>query len=495
MPAAVKRQKVSTTRSATTSTRSRGPALGAFAKVSKGSNVSTITIDKKHANTIAITSLEKHSTTERKRKLVEEESDTEDIAQIISTTIKERTIKPLAGRKPTAAKKVPQTPRKPILNGTLPQSVETPTKGTRTLLDRLFLAEKTPTKSPLNPSSKLSTSDTLASSSPCLTDSETLPTELLDLINLHAAFLTALSLHYAHNGTHSPADLRNLCPNVARAWGKRAVTIEDICRTLGVLNASIAEGKTDSRISQLTLSDYGCGKTCIEIELMAGKAGRLARPVNENLMNEVFVSGLKKSWESRMDDMETKEFINTLPLEPITICSSVLKMSPLLAKGQRRLEDLKAGIIIKKQEEAAKKKDVEIKYASGARPSLLERLRAKQQEKANLPPPPSKEELARKAALGRIEEVAAVLTHLSTSSSIGQQRISFTLPTVLSKLKDSFKTPISKDEGATCVRLLAAEIAPDWVKMVKMGKVEALVVNRDARPGELDIQQRVSRLA
>ncbi|KAH8648942.1 hypothetical protein BGZ60DRAFT_422648 [Tricladium varicosporioides] len=493
MPAAVKRQRISTTRSAVTSTRSRAPALGAFTKVLKGGNVSTITIDKKHIDSTAIIS-ENHSITERKRKLVED-SDTEDIAQIISTTIKERAIKPLAGRKAPAAKKAPQTPRKPILNSIPLQSIETPTKGTRTLLDRLFLTEKTPTKSSQNSSSKLSTSDTLSSLSQCLTNSETLPIELLDLMNLHAAFLTALSLHYAHNGTHSPADLRNLCPNIARTWGKRAVTIEDIRRTLGVLNASILEGEKDNRLSQLTLSDYGSGKTCIEIEPMVGKAGRLARPVNENLMNEVFVSGLKKCWERRADCMGLEEFIKTLPVEPITICSSALKMTPLLAKGQRRLEDLKAGITIKKEEAAKKKQEVETKYAPGTRPSLLERLRAKQQEKANLPPPLSKEELARKAALGRIEEVAAVLTHLSTSSSIGQQRISFTLPTVLSKLKDSLKTPISKDEGATCVRLLAAEVAPDWVKMVKMGKVEALVVNRDARPGELDIQERIRRLA
>jgi hypothetical protein len=53
---------------------------------------------------------------------------------------------------------------------------------------------------------------------------------------------------------------------------------------------------------------------------------------------------------------------------------------------------------------------------------------------------------------------------------------------------------MSKEEGTTCVHLLAAEIAPEWVKIVKMGKVEALVVNRDERPGELDIKEKV-RLA
>jgi len=229
---------------------------------------------------------------------------------------------------------------------------------------------------------------------------------------------------------------------------------------------------------------------------MAGKAGRIARPINEDLLNEIFVKGLKASWEEREGmDTDVADFVAGLPLEAITMCSSVLNMSPLLAKGQRRLEDLRQGITVKKEEEQKKAQEADVSYKSGAKPTLLERLRAKQQLQSNLPPLPSKAELARKAALQRIDEVAAVLTHLSTSSSVGQQRISFTLPALLGKLKDSFKTPMSKEEGETCVRLLASEIAPQWVQIVKMGKVDALVVNRDERLAEGELQQRVKRAA
>jgi hypothetical protein len=154
------------------------------------------------------------------------------------------------------------------------------------------------------------------------------------------------------------------------------------------------------------------------------------------------------------------------------------------------LEEMKAGIMVKKGGKVE-----ETITTNGAKPTLLERLRAKQLHQSTLPPPPSKAELARKQALQRLEEVVSVLAILSTSSSVGQQRISFTLPTVLGKLRDSFKTPMSKEEGTTCVRLLAAEIAPEWVKIVKMGKVEALVVNRDERPGESDIKERVRLMA
>jgi hypothetical protein len=67
------------------------------------------------------------------------------------------------------------------------------------------------------------------------------------------------------------------------------------------------------------------------------------------------------------------------------------------------------------------------------------------------------------------------------------------MPTVLGKLRDSFKTPMSKEEGDICVRLLASEIAPEWVRIVKMGKVGALAVNREERPTDLEIEERVRR--
>jgi hypothetical protein len=482
MPTATKRRKLSTVPRSASSLPSKSRGIDAFTKVSKGNSVTKTIIEKiDFVEAIAVTPI----TNTKKRKVAPAEEETE-VAAIFSTA---RAIKPLAQRHSNSSNLVPETPPKPILSQESPVSVDTPTKGARTLLDRFWISAETPTRSPLGFNS--SSSGYLQSTPHDRYKEPThdLPTELIDLINLHAAFLTALSIHCAHNGTHSPADLRNLCPDVARAWGKRRVNLEDIRRTLGVMNTNISEGTRDHRSSRLTLSDYGHGKICIEISTGAGKAGRIARPVNENLLNEIFVRGLEDAWEEKDPDISIQNFVQNLPLLPITTCSSLVKMSPLLAKGQRRLEDLKAGIIVKK--EAGNEKTPEM--IDGRKLTLLERLRAKQLQQSTLPPPPSRAEIARKAALQRVEEVVGVLSILSTSSSIGQQRISFTLPTVLGKLRDSFKTPMSKEEGATCVRLLASEIAPDWVKIVKMGKVEALVVNRDEKPGEEDIREHVRR--
>jgi hypothetical protein len=482
MPGAIKRRKLGTT----TTAASIKNGLQNFTTTSKAVSIQK-SIEKKP---VAITSIS--SITTNKRKLVDSDEESSSESPVSSQT-SVRDIKPLPTRRSINTTSL-HTPERPALGqGSIP-SIETPTKGARSLLDRFRISAVTPTRSPLHSNS--STPTLLTSSSPPPNKSEPphdLPIELLDLINLHAAFLTALSLHYAHNGTHAPADLRNICPDVARAWGKRAVTLEDVRRTIGVLNTHVpGGGKYDRRISNLSLSDYGHGKICIEIKTIRGETGRIARPVNEDLLNDIFARGLVAEWERKMEDVSVKGFIEGLPLEAITTCPSLIKMSPLLAKGQRRLDDLRAGMANK---EAAKEKKVIVTNTDGTKPTLLERLRAKQLHQSTLAPLPSKAEQARKAALGRIDEVVAVLTNLSTSSSVGQQRISFTLPTVISKLKDSFKTPMSKEEADTCVRLLAAEITPEWVKIVKMGKTEALVVNRDERPTEVAVRERVKRAA
>ena len=483
MPTAIKRRKVAATARNASPSTSQFHGIAAFGRVSKASSAEKAGTGKKDYDTVAITS---YSTTEKKRKLVDvEKESTEDVSTIISAAIQERGIKPLP-RRSDDSQIFPKAPNRPI---TKPDSSsDTPTKGARSLFNELFASK--PLTHPSSETEAPAQNTNTATKSTSLLARE-IPIELLDLINLHAAFLTALSIHYAHNGTHSPADVRILCPHVARAWGKRGVTLLDIRRSLGVINTEISDGTKDPTMSKLSLSNYGHGKVCVEIRTASGKAGRMPRPLNEDILNEVFVRGLKAAWHGRGDtNMKAPEFISNLPLEAITTCSSLTKMSPLLAKGQRRLEDLKAGIIVKKAPPQAEKP---VETSNGGKPTLLERLRAKQLHQSTLPAPPTREELSRQAALQRIDEVVAVLTILSTSTSVSQQRISFTISTLLGKLRDSCKNPISKEEGTACVRLLASELTPDWVRLVRMGSVDALVVNPDCRPTELDIKERVKR--
>ncbi|ESZ94074.1 hypothetical protein SBOR_5550 [Sclerotinia borealis F-4128] len=514
MPSAIKKRKVAATTSRNAATTKIQP-LSSFTTISKAStNAGADSIIDKNKQVdglpVTVTELDKPSTNLRKRKL-----DTEEEPNVIeiATTVKDIKTRPQS----ILPSKVPQTPQKLIKTTSI--TTETPTKGARTLLDRLLLQTpkrpvlKRPSLSPLRSISSSSGSNTSIlppkhsqthanegkgeeEAEPQEDSIQSLPTELIEIINLHASLLTTLTLHCAHNGSNAPADLRNLCPDIARAWGKRKVILDDIRQALGILNYYISTSAEDQKLSTITLSDYGSGKICVEIEAENGKGNNL-RPIDEERLNGIFTQGLIARWEAKGEDITVDAFTKELPIESITPCSSLSKMTPLLAKGQRRLEDMKAGVIVKRDLRKTKSSPALIEAATSTstekKPTLLERLRAKQLRQSLLPQAPSPAQVARKAALSRMEEVVKVLSILSTSGSAGQQRISFTMPTLIGKLKDSFKTPISKDEAITVVKLFAEEIAPEWVQLAKMGKMEAVVFDRERRVGEEGIRERIQK--
>ncbi|KAK7756016.1 hypothetical protein SLS62_001959 [Diatrype stigma] len=370
-----------------------------------------------------------------------------------------------------------------------------------------------------------------------------LPDDLLALIDLHSAFLKTLTLHYAHNGTNVPADLRLVLPNVARAWGKKAVTEADVRVCLGVLNlhAPAASSAAAARAgnSLFSLSNYGRGKICVEIDPSHGSG-----PLDEKKLNGVFRANLTSLWIQHRATNKggrrgggglssdnaavaaTAAFVQTLPKAPITLCESVAKASPVLAKGQRRLEELKHGIALKNQNQSQKTKmnqtttattttttttnasggeDAPMRNADGTKMSLLDRIRHKALQKSlalggggdaqNLTPA----QLARRAALQRAPAVAAVVGMLARASSdagSGNGRVSFTMAALLEKLKDSLRSGISRDEGAACVRRLAAEVAPEWVRVVVLAGRggENVVVEVERQPSKAEVERRVAAI-
>ncbi|RYP71112.1 hypothetical protein DL771_005046 [Monosporascus sp. 5C6A] len=332
-----------------------------------------------------------------------------------------------------------------------------------------------------------------------------LPGDLLALIDLHSAFLKTLTLHYVHNGTNVPADLRILCPNVARAWGKKKVTAADIRVCVGVLGASGAAGNLFS------LSDYGRGKICVEIDASHGSG-----PLNEKSLNDLFRTNLTSLWlqqhRTSGGEPDTTAFMKALPRAPITLCESVAKASPMLAKGQKRLEELKQGMALKKE---AKTKPSIISQKNpnntnngsvtptttnpdGTKMSLLDRIRYKSLQKAaggsstaSLTPA----QLERRAALQRAADVASLLAMLGRSEAVqGGGRVSFPMAALLQRLRDSLRSPVSRDEGAACVRLLAAEVAPEWVRVVVLGGRENVVLEVDRQLSRAEVEGRVRGL-
>ncbi|KAI0186378.1 hypothetical protein EV127DRAFT_438836 [Xylaria flabelliformis] len=502
MPA-VKQQRKAIAGSKAKASQQHPSSISSFTRVSKAavgnSNIKKElgpSTPKKNAKLEAITPAS------RKRKVIvsiEDDSSADEspvkstASSITKSTIPSTTTTPVQpvkrgrGRPPKKARPEP-TPRKRARSPSVSDS-DVSSVDTGALFKKLRL-ESSPSRcsSPATADTSIAGSDSELDTRPA--KSGGLPEEVLSLIDLHAALLKTLTLHYAHNGSNVPADLRVLCPDIARAWGKKKVTDADVRICLGILD----ESQSSPSSGPFSLSNYGRGKICIEIE-----QSRSFGPLNENKLNALFRANITALWTKYLANgtRDAPAFLTTLPKATITLCDSLAKASPLLLKGQQRLEDLKHGIAIKKQEKAASKpsmsQDTPMTNADGKKMSLLDRIRLKAQQKAAMPAGLSPAQLERRAALQRAEEVSALIGMLSRASGDGG-RVSFTMVTLLEKLKDSFRMGISKQEGAVCVRLLASEVAPEWIRVVTLSGRENVVVEVACELSKPEVARRVQNI-
>ncbi|KAF2744884.1 hypothetical protein M011DRAFT_460636 [Sporormia fimetaria CBS 119925] len=355
---------------------------------------------------------------------------------------------------------------------------------------------------------------------------QALPTALVDLLALHSCFLTALSLHYAHNGTATPVDLRGLTQSISAVWKQRSVSIDDIRVCVGVLSAG-----PSGAMNPFSISDYSHGKICLEIR-DEHKMGTTLGPLNEEVLQALFMESLDALWrtwkESHgcaarpiampkrrgrprkipiaqktiesfvVDDAAISKFIAQLPQAEITLCSAAIALAPMREKGRKRLRELKDSTsqgrsqkklreTTGKENEPAVSQPAQAKiteFASVRKANLLDRILAKQAVAAAAPAPATPAELQRKAALERSEEVIGVLSLLAAGKG-GGARVSFSMTALLQNLQNSIRSPLSREETLKCVEVLASEVAPGYVNIVKMGAISSVVINPVMRPVDL----------
>ncbi|KAF4333963.1 hypothetical protein FBEOM_12219 [Fusarium beomiforme] len=321
---------------------------------------------------------------------------------------------------------------------------------------------------------------------------EALPLHLAELVDIHRAFVKTIMIQFAHNGNNSPIDIRTLIPHISQSWGKRQVNIEDIRRCIAIQTST----KTNTS-SPFMIADYGRGKICVE------RSSADIAPINEERLLKQFEINLRVlGTECSANEMEINLSLdnlslNELPKVDIKNMDSRIIANPLLNKGQRALLELKNDIATKQHEKAAKQNAASnspLLNPDGTKMGLLDRLRLKQLVKANEPLPPSGPELQRRAALNRVGDVAATISMLSLSNPMSLPRQAFTMAVILEKLKDSLRVPVSKEEGAACVRLIASEVAPEWLRIVTIGGRENVVVQRNSQPVDRVLQNRVQKL-
>ncbi|RJE21311.1 hypothetical protein PHISCL_06354 [Aspergillus sclerotialis] len=309
----------------------------------------------------------------------------------------------------------------------------------------------------------------------------TRPTVYYDMINLHSAFLKALTIHTAHNGVSNPADLREFLPSVQRIWKKRKVVVKDLQRLIWIWNQGTQSKSTGY---SYRVANYGLGKVCLE--RVVGEVR-----VDENQLQDMFERQLDLLWEkANIEDGEGnekgEEFIETLGVSPI---HESLTCFTTFRKGQQRLQDLKGGVIRLKTEKLRTEPEddgapKQTETASARRQGLWDRIKNKQLRQSKLPPPPSKEMLLHRAAAERVEEVAGTLAMLrpdyvesGPKGIIAAQRKPFRLDTIVQRVQDSMQTPISPREVEICIELLAQpNIAGQWVNIVTVNQLKSVVL-------------------
>ncbi|KAH8707595.1 hypothetical protein GQ44DRAFT_743242 [Phaeosphaeriaceae sp. PMI808] len=357
-----------------------------------------------------------------------------------------------------------------------------------------------------------------------------LPTELLNLLALHSSFLTALSLHYAHNGTSTPADLRDLTTTTTKVWRHRQVTLDDIRLLIGVLDHS-----PSGQHNPYYLSNYGHGKICMEIKDSSPLMDGMTR-LNEEGLQNMFKDGLDNLWsqwrtaqqsttrpiaapkrgrgrpkkvhvdqscvDALLDDDSISRFLSKLPLADITTCASLATIAPLQEKGRKRLREFKESVqqgrAQKKTRQSTGKENEPVlaqnsqispvqtkitEYAAVRKTNLLDRILAKQEAAKSGPAVPTTAELQRRAALQRAPEVLRLLSLLCASKP--GIRVSFSTTTLLQSLRGSIRSPISQEEAMKCIEVLACEVTPGYVSIVSMGVISSVVINQAMRPTDV----------
>ncbi|OAX84805.1 hypothetical protein ACJ72_00828 [Emergomyces africanus] len=348
-----------------------------------------------------------------------------------------------------------------------------------------------------------------------------------NLITLHSSFLTALSLHYAHNGRSTPADLNQLLPCTEKIWKKRKVEKQDLQRLLYILESGpeISATKMGSSTgTSFRIAQYGARKFCLELLGTSTANNGFGPPFDEAELNDKFSRNLERIWRQWLESSDQQQsnidFLHAIPLAPIHDSTTSFNS---LRTGQQRLLDFQRGVVGLKatvdnsqsgkhgNTTAARARSSGGTGTAGRRNGLLQRIQNKQLKQTTLAPPPSKEAILRHSAVNLIEEVVGVLILLrpsySPASSLllsaGHRSSSCTelatpsckkpyrWNTIIQIIQDSLRCPVSKQEAEACLDLLAQpSVAGEWISIVTVNRIKSVVLRSgcDISPYEVGVR-------
>ncbi|KAK5131705.1 hypothetical protein LTR08_000759 [Meristemomyces frigidus] len=400
-----------------------------------------------------------------------------------------------------AKKPTPSSPRPKRLKPALPPSpAETPSKKAAALFSDLHLSKAIPFALPAKRREGVTTPPPTPSASD-LTPPETPPPPppLQDLLALHSAFLDALALHYAHNGgPASPVNAAALLPQITKTWNKRAVTLADLRRILSpLLHPTPTEPDQGAAFA---LQDFGPRAGVRVVSLCApdegasrGRALKRAASsgyIDREALCASFEEALARLWEGGKD-ADAAAFLAELPLAALPLHASAAGTSPALARGAQRLAELKLAALQQQEQQQRQATPSSLTTTTTTNtantPPLTAQPRlAPPQTRtstlltrilARLPPPlnrrnrrpPQKTTLTTNPNNNPTTTTNPTNTNPTNPTTRTTTRTTLPLPTLHLHLQQSLRTPITLAEVELCMRLLAEEITPGFVRVVELG--------------------------
>ncbi|TKA63703.1 hypothetical protein B0A49_11019 [Cryomyces minteri] len=322
-----------------------------------------------------------------------------------------------------------------------------------------------------------------------------LPERIQDLMNIHSAFVTTLSVHIREDAS---VHWHDLSPSIANVWKKRRIELDDIRRCV-VGHPS------------MTILDYGGGN--VHLKMLANNppyttaqhfagyvSGFAAKHTSQVAANMSFVQKLRRAWadwtlKCKGQDPDVDMFMRQLPLAELVDCSHLRQVESEVEKGRQRPQEITILTIDSQEGEVgppapAKPVTTSPPAVADRGSALRQRIHARQKLASALPPPPLKADLERKAALDRVEEVFRVLVMLVGAKA----RASFSLEDIVQRVRDSVRKPLSRTEVVSTLEIVAKELAPNFLNFVSMGGPTGVALIRDGKPSFLELQKSTANL-
>jgi hypothetical protein len=350
--------------------------------------------------------------------------------------------------------------------------------------------------------------------------------------------LKALSIHFAHNGLSSPAELGSLLKTITCLWKKHTVRKEDIQRMLALYEFSSEQDRgavfhNGCNVShkegpfQLTASGAaGSMRVCVEYvgSRDMDVKGSLHSRFSENDLQYLFERDLVCLYGASRRKSNTHLAFLSGPLTefPLLSCTigtqsavrqekasahrtELLSISNASHQRQQKKPVTQANSF----HEAREKTDNDVALAVKLRTkSLFDRVAARQAVNASSSVPTAAS-IVRRHAVGRVSEIVEILRMKQQQKSVGRnhllsnsnatsptklgQRVSFSMKQLHIEIRDSASVPIGDEEIRLCLEMLAEEsTTAKWLKILESGvgdrKSSFVVLEGSGIPGR-DVQK------